>query len=227
MRPLSPEQLIEFAAECLGELRQEVTFLGGAVVGLLVTDPAARPPRPTKDVDVAVEVGGKIEYYDLDQRLLRLGFSNVIGGPVCRYSHGPLILDVMPTDAGVLGFSNRWYPAAMATSQNHLLRSGLVIRLITPPYFLATKFEAFDSPTREDHGDMFVSRDFEDLITVLDGRDDISSLIHCADSVVHDYLKSRFRLLTENPSFEIGVQAHVDDGRTGRVVARIKAIING
>ena len=47
--------LLELAAAALGELRDEVVFVGGATVGLWITDPAAPPPRPTVDVDVIVE----------------------------------------------------------------------------------------------------------------------------------------------------------------------------
>jgi hypothetical protein len=45
-------ELIEAAASALGPLREEVAFVGGASVVLWITDPAASPPRPTKDVDV-------------------------------------------------------------------------------------------------------------------------------------------------------------------------------
>jgi hypothetical protein len=49
-------ELLELAAVALGDLLDEVVFVGGATVGLWITDPAAPAPRPTKDVDVIVEV---------------------------------------------------------------------------------------------------------------------------------------------------------------------------
>jgi len=36
-------------AEAPGELREQVVFVGGAVAGLLVTDPLAAPVRATRD----------------------------------------------------------------------------------------------------------------------------------------------------------------------------------
>lgn len=162
MSHLPPIELILSAAERLGDLCQEVTFLGGAVVSLLTTDRGVRPPRPTKDVDVVIEINGRMAYYELDRRLLELGFQNDMRGPICRYLHGVIMIDVMPTDPDVLGFSNSWYPLAIATARPHTLANGVTINLNTPACFLATKMEAFDSPTREDHGDMFTSRDFED-----------------------------------------------------------------
>ena len=53
---------VRIVAERLGELRDEVVFLGGATVGLLITDPATTAVRATKDVDVIVEVGSWGEY---------------------------------------------------------------------------------------------------------------------------------------------------------------------
>ena len=49
-------EMLARAAEALGELKDEVVFVGGAVVELFITDPAAPRPRFTQDVDVVVEV---------------------------------------------------------------------------------------------------------------------------------------------------------------------------
>jgi hypothetical protein len=49
-------------------------FTGGVTVGLWITDPAAREPRPTEDVDVIVEVTSRGRFADFEQRLRpRLG----------------------------------------------------------------------------------------------------------------------------------------------------------
>ncbi len=41
-------------AEALGDLREQVVFVGGAVAGLLVTDPLADSVRATRDVDAVL-----------------------------------------------------------------------------------------------------------------------------------------------------------------------------
>jgi hypothetical protein len=65
----------------------------------------------------------------------------------------------MPTDERILGFSNRWSTPAIATSQwVHVDRVRL--RLVTAPYFLATKLEAFLGRGR---GDFAGSHDLEIL----------------------------------------------------------------
>ena len=106
------------AAHALDDLRADIVFVGGAIVELLITDQAAPPVRPTKDIDVVVQVATLAEYYKVADRMRALGFSeddqdNVI----CRWRGHNLIVDVMPAREEVLGFSNRWYESAMQNSR--------------------------------------------------------------------------------------------------------------
>lgn len=43
-------------ATALGELNEQVVYVGGAVVSLYIDDPAAEDVRPTKDVDISLEI---------------------------------------------------------------------------------------------------------------------------------------------------------------------------
>ncbi len=62
-------------AEALGDLREDVVFVGGATVGLLITDQAAPTVRPTKDVDVVIEVASYADYQlTIVPRLRESGF---------------------------------------------------------------------------------------------------------------------------------------------------------
>lgn len=104
-------ELLDLGAAALGPLIEEVVFVGGASVVLWITDPAAPPPRPTKDVDVIVEVAGRWGYEQFSKRLRAQGFAeDVESRVICRWRHASfdLLLDVMPTDPAILGFSNRW-----------------------------------------------------------------------------------------------------------------------
>ncbi len=218
-----PIELINYTAERLGVLCEHVTFLGGAVVTLLLTDEGSRPPRPTEDVDVAIDLTSRLAFYDLEKALRKRGFENVIEGPICRFRHGLVVLDVMPTDPNILGFSNRWYKSAIHDAVQHTLDNEITINLITPACFLATKMEAFDSPTREDGGKMNASRDFEDVVTVIDGRPSIALDVLAAEGKVREYLQKRFaRLMGERYWIE-GIEAHLDDyGRAAIVADRIR-----
>ena len=57
---------VAHVAERLLQSSEEFVFVGGAIVGLLTTDPAIEAPRPTDDVDAIVQVATRSEY---DQRL--------------------------------------------------------------------------------------------------------------------------------------------------------------
>ena len=101
---LDSVQAIRFVAERLDTLTERMVFLGGATLGLLVTEPGAPPPRPTKEVDLIVEVTMR-EYLDNSFRseLLNRGFREVLdGGPVCGWEIEGTRVDIMPTtpDAG-------------------------------------------------------------------------------------------------------------------------------
>ena len=71
----------------LGALRERVVFVGGAVRGLLITDPGAALERPTDDVDVIVEISSAAGFHAVGQELRALGFCEDAspGAPICRW----------------------------------------------------------------------------------------------------------------------------------------------
>ena len=119
------DQLIE-AAEALRPLLGELVFVGGCVTGLLTTDEGAAAPRPTLDVDAIAEIASYAEYAKFGERLRGLGFreDSSEGAPLCRWVYQHTILDVMPLEEKILGFSNRWYKAAMKSSTTKRISPG-------------------------------------------------------------------------------------------------------
>ena len=107
-------ELLERAASDLADLADEVVFVGGATLAVWITDPGAPPIRPTKDVDVIVEVTTRAGYYAFEERLRTRGFQPE-GKVICRWIHRDtrLIVDAMPADPAILGFSNRWQREAL------------------------------------------------------------------------------------------------------------------
>ena len=199
-RVLDPNrQLLEDAARVLAPMLDEVVFVGGCVTGLLVTDPGAAGVRPTIDVDVIAEVYSYAEYAGLSARLRDLGLTedNRDGAPTCRWRHGDLTIDVMPVDAQVLGFANRWYGPAMDSAERFELAS-FTPRLITPVYFIATKLVAFHS--RGD-GDYLASRDLEDVMIVVDGREELVAEVRNAPQDVRSYIQDQSRTLLASHEF--------------------------
>jgi hypothetical protein len=59
----------------LGKLLDEVVFVGGSTLDLIVTDEAAAPIRGTVDVDVIAEITTYPDYVVFSERLRELGFS--------------------------------------------------------------------------------------------------------------------------------------------------------
>jgi len=168
-RPDPNLDLVEAAAASLGPLIDELTLVGGASAGLLITDPAALRVRPTVDVDLVVEAATYVQYESFGRRLAHRGFQrgNRADDPICRWRLENLVLDVMPLDEGVLGFSNRWYRSGIRAALAHPLPSGMIVRHLDGPHFAASKLEAFASRGGRDY---VASHDLEDFVRVVDGR---------------------------------------------------------
>lgn len=185
--------------ELLAPLLDRLVFVGGATTGLFITDAAAGGVRATRDVDTIVDVTTYAQYASLSDQLRALGLTEDAseGAPLCRWRRGDLIVDVMPTDERILGFSNRWYPAAI-NQANTISIAGQQVRLVTAPLFIATKLEAFHG---RGGGDMFRSHDLEDIATLVDGRGELIEEVAGATSDVRTYISSEIGQLLVNPDF--------------------------
>ncbi|MGA3264237.1 MAG: hypothetical protein ABSC47_09355 [Terracidiphilus sp.] len=137
--------MLQQAAIKLGPLVNDVVFIGGVTLGLLISDDAAAPIRGTRDVDVIAEIITYDDYIVFSERLRREHFTEDMGEDplACRWHHGDLMLDVMPIRKKVLGYVNTWYEGALKTAVAITLPGGQSIRVISAPFFLGTKMEAF------------------------------------------------------------------------------------
>ncbi len=137
--------LLEEAVAKLAPFLQEIVFVGGITVGLLITDPAADPIRQTNDVDVIAEIVTSADYVRFSERLRNANFTEDMSErPIlCRWHHEELVLDVLPVEKHILGFTNPWYKGALNAASSLTLPSGSTISVITAPFFLGTKMEAF------------------------------------------------------------------------------------
>jgi predicted nucleotidyltransferase len=220
-------ELLAGVAEALGDLRQRFVFLGGCATALLITDPAAPPVRATHDVDAVVAIVSLAEYHRLGGALRARGFSQSVteGEPPYRWTIGGMKLDVLPTEEAVLGFSNRWYEAAMRTAVTVPLRPGLGIRLVTPAYFVATKLDAFEDRGK---GDYLESHDLEDVLSVVDGRPEIVDEIAQAEPELRRYAGKIFAGLVADDGFLNALPGLITEGspavRAPVVLQRLRAI---
>jgi predicted nucleotidyltransferase len=222
-------QLVAAAAK-LEPMLDQIAFVGGCVIGLLLTDRAAAPVRPTLDVDAIVAIASYAEFTLLENRLRELGFreSHAEGSPICRWLHGDLILDLMPTDTSILGFSNRWYGRALDNAKSVTLGE-YEARVITAPYFLATKLEAFHGRGKNDFR---MSHDLEDIVTIVDGRVEVVGEVRSSATDLRDYLREEFRALLSNPDFLEALSGHLlpdaaSQQRIRLVMKRMQQLVEG
>ena len=132
----------------------------------------------------------------------------------------------MPTHPEILGFGNEWYKPAFAAAEWGVLPSGNKIRIVSSPYFLATKFAAFEG---RGQGDYMMSHDMEDIVAVLDGRQEIVEEVRNCDPKLRDYLQARLAVLVKDDRFLEALPGHMpgDAGSQARVpiiIQRLKVI---
>lgn len=219
--------MIEAVAKALGpELCARTAFVGGVTTGLLVTDDFAREGvRLTDDVDLIIDIVGYGEWVRFQEELRERGFhESPEDDVICRMRLGDLKVDFMPDDESILGFSNRWYKLGLKTATDFSLNAEIKIRLLTPAIFIATKLEAY---LGRGNGDVIMSRDIEDILILIDGRDALPSEIAKAPSEVRSYIGKQFEALLNEAQFETAVVGNVrgDKGRIDLTFIRISELI--
>lgn len=212
MRDAVNIQAVQLVADGLKDLRDQVVFVGGSVISLYVNDPGADLPRPTSDIDLVIVVSTYAEYERLEVRLRELGFHHSPEDNImCRYRYHGVMVDIMPTDVPAIGPTNKWYVPGMEHAIDHALPNGSLIKLLTAPYFLATKLEAFKSRG----GDMRTSKDFEDIVFLLDSRLGLEEELTSAPAEVRDYLRWEFSALLKANGTGEAIGGHLDPRISG------------
>lgn len=223
-------EMLESALAALGALADEMTLVGGCLAPLLITDPAAPPPRVTVDVDLVVEAVTYHAYDQLSRAVRARGFhqGTVLDDPICRFRKANIIIDLLPTDPRVLGFGNRWYPVAAATATGFVLPSRRELRHASAPCFLATKIVAFRD---RGGGDYFASQDFEDIVAVVDGRAGLPAELAAAPEELRSWVRSELTTMVDERGFLDSLPGMLlgrgeGTGRVAIVLARFEALVS-
>jgi len=203
--------MLQTVANGLGELKKDIVFVGGAVAELYANDPAASDIRPTLDVDCVIELRTRLQHSILEENLRTRKFVNDTskGAPICRWVYKGILVDVMPTDENVLGFSNKWYVEGIENKITKILPDGTEIFVFSPEYYLATKFEAHKG---RGGNDLRQSHDFEDIIYILDNCTDLLDSIAKTNLSVKTYLREECQSLLENDSLTEGIESALPFG---------------
>ena len=128
----------------------------------------------------------------------------------------------MPVQPEVLGFSNHWYPYAVETAESVELSAGLNIRLVSAVGFIATKLEAFAG---RGAGDFLTSHDIEDVLNIVDGREELTDEMANAPPDLRQAVASAFQKLLSDPDFANVLPGLVaEPERAVLVMQRLKAM---
>ncbi|NVZ71943.1 hypothetical protein [Pseudomonas costantinii] len=219
-------QMLEEVAEALGEdLREQVAFVGGCTTVLLITDEyTLESIRGTDDVDLVIHLTGTTDWYRLEESLKSRGFKNTGQDSVtCRLRLGALKVDFMPTDEKVLGFSNTWFVGGLENAVDYTLPNGTAIKVFAAPWFLAAKLQAYRG---RGHGDVLMSNDIEDIIALLDGREELMEEVKQAPIQLRRFVSEQFTELLKLPAFQDVIQSTAQDpAREALIHGRLKVLI--
>lgn len=198
---------IKAVYNALKDLKDKVVFIGGATVSLYA-ERQKFEIRPTDDIDVIVEILNYVGRAKLEEKLRSLGFQHDMGSSVvCRYKIQDITVDIMPTEDPTIGFKNRWYPQGFKNAVSYEIDAKDTIKILSAPFFIATKLEAFKDRGK---GDGRTSQDFEDIIFVMENRNSIwDEMVNCENDL-RNYLASEFRSFINNPNILEWIDCHVE-----------------
>ena len=139
-----------------------------------------------------------------------------------------LVVDVMPVAGEVLGFVNRWYALGVDTAVERTLPDGSPVRVFRPAVLLASKIEAYHDRGRQDP---LASPDLEDIVTLLDGCEDLEQDLGAGPQELVAYVGQWARELLESRDVGELVEGHLGGAdaevRAGVVLARLGRIAEG
>ena len=161
-------------------------------------------------MDVIVEIINYQGRAELEEKLRLPGFAHDIeSSVVCRYKIQGIVVDIMPTDDPSIGFNTKWYPEGFQKAIDYTIDADNTVKILTAPYFIATKLEAFSDRGK---GDGRTSHDFEDIIYVLENRSSIWEEMNSLGGEIKAYLLAEFTKLLNNPHIFEWIDAHVERG---------------
>jgi predicted nucleotidyltransferase len=201
------KMLLAVAKRIPETLREEIVFVGGAIISLSLSEKILENIRVTEDIDFIVNSQGAVAFNRFEEELRKISFKQVVeeGAPICRWRIDEILVDVMPCDQNIFGFSNKWYKKAIE-NYNEISLEDVKVKIAKPEYLLATKIEAFLGRGKND---FLVSHDMEDIITLIDGRSELFEEIKAADDSLKEYLIEVFKGWLENSDFIDSIPGHL------------------
>ncbi len=193
------EILLAFVKE-LGDLNSNVVITGGITLFLYLDSTLNEQigVRATQDIDIILNTETRSDYYKFIFKLKEKGFKEIMQEKnIAKLQKGELIIDIIPTRKDILGFTNRWYKNGFKKAQTVFIGNykEFSLKILRPPYFLATKLEAFFSRGIKD---IFTSKDLDDIIFLINVRKNLKKEIKEEDIELQKFIKEKLRELLDN-----------------------------
>jgi hypothetical protein len=192
-------------AKALQEVKNQMVFVGGAVISLYTDDPAADEIRPTGDIDMTVKIMNYSSWVTLQERLSELNIHpDPYGHAICSYKYNDIPVDIMPSEDGPIGPTNKWYK--LGFDDLKLVKAlDEEIQILPAPCFLATKFEAYKSRGT----DYRTSHDIEDIIYIIDNRIHIVDEISVSKIEIIQFLQEEINKIIDCGLLDEVLSAHI------------------
>lgn len=215
-------------ANALGQLNEHVVYVGGAVVSLYINDTSAEDVRPTGDIDITMEIASVGELEVIREELINKGFyQSSEDNVICRFRFEDIKVDLMATKAVGWAPANPWF----APGYKQLITfdvDGVIIKCLSLPYYLATKLSAFYDRGNKDPR---TSKDFEDIVYLLNYTSNLGEQVLTANHEVRDYLIKCFQDILNDKVKQEAILGNLfyeeQDYRYNKIITLLKQICNG
>jgi predicted nucleotidyltransferase len=219
--------VIKKIALALGDLNGQIIFVGGAVVGLYINDPAADDVRPTKDVDISLSIASLVELENIRVTLIDKGFIQTAEDTIiCRFRYDDVKVDVMNTKALGWASANPWFSSGFQNKLGIQIENQKIF-ILPLPYYIASKFAAYSNRGNKEPR---TSHDFEDIVYVVDNRIDFVEQILSASNDVRPFLKNEFAHILNDKVKQEAIYGNLfyetKDQRYAMIIEKLKAIVS-
>lgn len=199
-------------------MNDHIVYVGGAVAGFYADDSGAPEIRPTKDIDIVVEIASALELEGLRQKLAERGFHNAKDeNVICRFTYGDILLDVMATQNIGWAPANPWFQSGFNRAEIRYLNN-ITIRIMPFPYYLAAKFVALKNRGKDPR----TSHDFEDIVFLLDNRTTLIRDITESEPEVKTFLIKEFKAILRDAFLQEALLAHLEPATQTRRFEMLK-----
>lgn len=214
-------QRLARVARALGDVADQVVFIGGAIAPLLQLDPPFPEARPTKDIDGVVASATYTDSGRLADALRARGFTQSAqdSAHIHRWrSPDGDALDLVPSGSHLGGSGQLWDRLAIEHCVEVELSDDLRIRHASAAAFLALKWAAFADRGRSDP---WGSHDLEDILALTASRVDIAKQVEGAAGELAQFVAESTRQFLRLQLAEDTLAGHLNNAQDPRMTMRL------